>query len=169
MTALAAKAPRKPHGARRHREHPREGLLKTIAVFKLVKALLLIGVGLGSLKLLNPEAAATADRWVSVLSWRVGPKAASAVKNQLSSVPDSKLLLIGIAAFLYAGLFAVEGVGLWKGKRWAEFLTIIATSSFVPFEIYELIRHPTWQRGATLAINLLVVGYLVWKVRQRAS
>jgi len=169
MTALAAKAPRRAHRARRDRAHPREGLLKTIAVFKLVKALLLIGVGLGSVKLLNPEAAATADRWVSAVSWRVGPKAASAIKNHLSNVQDSKLLLVGIAAFLYAGLFAVEGGGLWKGKRWAEYLTIIATSSFVPFEIYELIRHPTWQRGATLGINLAVVGYLVWKVRQRPS
>ena len=51
-------------------------------------------------------------------------------------------------------------------KRWAEYLTIIATSSFVPFEIYELIRNASWQRGATLGINVFVVGYLVWKVRQ---
>ena len=145
----------------------REGLLKTIAVFKLVKALLLIAVGLGSFKLLDPAAAATADRWASLLSWRLGPKAADALKSQLASAQHSKLVLIGVAAFLYAGLFAVEGIGLWKAKRWAEYLTIIATSSFVPFEIYELIRHATWQRGATLGINLLVVGYLVWKVRQK--
>ena len=72
-------------------------------------------------------------------------------------------------AILYAGLFGVEGVGLWMGKRWAEYLTIIATSSFVPFEVYELIRHASWQRGATLGINLLVVGYLVWKVRRHAK
>ena len=147
----------------------RDGLLKTIAVFKLVKALLLFGVGLGAFKLLNPATAATADRWASVLSWRLGPKAADAIKSHLSSAQHSQLILVGIVAFLYAGLFAVEGIGLWRGKRWAEYLTIIATSSFVPFEIYELIRHTTWQRGATLGINLLVVGYLVWKVLQKES
>lgn len=149
--------------------HPREGVLKTIAVFKLIKALLLIGVGLGSFRLLNPATAETADRWASALAWRLGPKAASALEDKLSVVKDSTLLALGIAAFLYAGLFAVEGIGLWKAKRWAEHLTIIATSSFVPFEVYELLRRASWQRGATLGINLLVVGYLVWKVRQRAD
>ena len=75
--------------------------------------------------------------------------------------------MVGIVAFLYAGLFAVEGVGLWRSKRWAEYLTIIATASLVPFEVYELIRHVSWPRVATLGINLLVVGYLIWRVRQR--
>ena len=89
--------------------------------------------------------------------------------ERLSSLPDSKLKAIGLVAFLYAALFSVEGVGLWMAKRWAEYLTIIATSSFVPFEVYELVRRASWQRGATLGINLLVVGYLIWKVRQHAA
>lgn len=153
----------------RHGSQSRQGVLKTIAAFKLAKALLLIGVGLGAFKLLNPAAAEAADRWASALAWRLGPRAASAVHGGLSSVPDSKLRVIGIVALLYAALFSVEGIGLWMTKRWAEYLTIIATTSFVPFEVYELIRHASWQRGATLGINLLVVGYLVWKVRQHDS
>ena len=142
-------------------------MIRIIAVFKMVKALLLIGVGLGSLKLLDPGVAVAADRWASALAWRLGPRAASAVRDGVSSLEGSKLRLIAVIAFLYAALFAVEGVGLWMSKRWAEYLTIIATASFVPFEVYELFRHASWQRGATLGINLLVVGYLVWKVRQR--
>jgi uncharacterized membrane protein (DUF2068 family) len=157
------------HGTRAKRPESRNGLIRVIAVFKLVKTLLLVGVGMGSLKLLNPAAAETADRWASALAWRLGPRAASAVQDGVSSLSDSRLKLIGIVAFLYAGLFGVEGVGLWMEKHWAEYLTIIATSSFVPFEVYELIRHASWQRGVTLGINLLVVGYLVWKVRQRAA
>lgn len=156
-------------GARAQKRRSGSGLIRIIAIFKMVKALLLVGVGLGSLKLLNPEAAETADRWASALAWRLGPRAASAVQDGISSLSDSRLKLIGIVAFLYACLFGVEGVGLWMSKRWAEYLTIIATTSFVPFEAYELIRHASWQRGATLGINLLVVGYLVWKVRQRAA
>ena len=162
---MAVKASSGRRGTPRHRAKSREGVLKTIAAFKLVKALLLIGVGLGSLKLLNPTTADKAERWVSAFSWRLGPRAAS-VQNKLSGLQDSQLRLVGIVALLYAGLFAVEGVGLWKSKRWAEYLTIIATSSFVPFEVYELIRHASWQRVVTLGINLLVVGYLIWKVRQ---
>jgi len=156
-------------GAGGARPQSREGVLRAIAVFKAIKALLLIAVGLGCLKLLSPAMADTADRWASVLAWRLGPRAASAVQEKLSSLQPAQLKLVGTVAFLYAVLFAVEGVGLWMSKRWAEYLTIIATSSFVPFEIYELIRHASWQRCATLGINLFVVGYLVWKVRRAAA
>ena len=157
------------NGANKLRPQSGEAVLRTIAVFKSVKALLLIGVALGSLNLLNPATADTADRWASTLSWRFSPQAASAIQERLSSLQPAELKVAGSVAFLYAALFAVEGVGLWMLKRWAQYLTIIATSSFVPFEVYELIRHVSWQRGATLGINLLVVGYLVWKVRQRAA
>jgi hypothetical protein len=98
------------HGGRARRPGSRNGLIRIIAIFKLVKALLLVGVGLGSLKLLNPTAAETADRWASALAWRLGPRAASAVREGVSSLSDSRLKLIGIVAFLYAGLFAVAPV-----------------------------------------------------------
>lgn len=131
--------------------------------------MLLAAVSLGSFGLLNPAIAERAERWVSAVAWRLGPQAASAVEGRVSTLPASKLELAGVIALLYAGLFAVEGVGLWRAKRWAEYLTIVATSSFVPFEIYALARHASWHRAATLAVNLLVVGYLVWKVRQRRA
>jgi uncharacterized membrane protein (DUF2068 family) len=169
MNAVTVKASSDRRGTPRHRAKSREGVLKAIAAFKLVKALLLVGVSLGSLKLLNPTTADKAERWISAFSWRLGPRAAFAGQNRLPGFQDSQLRMVGIVAFLYAGLFAVEGVGLWKSKRWAEYLTIIATSSFVPFEAYELIRHASWQRVVTLGINLLVVGYLIWKVRQSAA
>ena len=40
----------------------------------------------------------------------------------------------------YGSLFATEGIGVWLERRWTEYLTIIATGSLVPFELYELIR-----------------------------
>ena len=73
-------------------------------------------------------------------------------------------MTIGIVAFFYAGLFSVEGVGLWRERRWAEYLTIVATASLVPFEVYEIVQHPSWPRVATLGVNLLAVGYLTWRV-----
>ena len=150
------------------RQHSR-GVLRVIAVFKLAKALLLVGIGLGALKLLDPAVAEQVRNWTSTLASQIGPQTASAVSDKISKLPHSKLLIAGIVSFLYASLFTVEGVGLWVGVRWAEYLTIIATSSLVPFEVYELIREVTWPRIATLVINLAIVGYLIWKVRQPAS
>ena len=69
-------------------------------------------------------------------------------------------------------MFLVEGVGLWRGKRWAEYLTLLVTASLLPFEILALYHRLTLPRTATLALNLLVIGYLVWRfwiVRPRQS
>ncbi len=143
------------------------GLLKVIAVFKLVKALLLLAAGLGALRLLDPATAESVRRWVHALAFRFDSPAFTGLAEEVLHLRASRLEIVGISAILYAALFTVEGVGLWLGRRWAEYLTIVATSSFIPFEIYELTRGVSWPRLVTLAINLVVVGYLVWKVRRK--
>jgi uncharacterized membrane protein (DUF2068 family) len=72
-------------------------------------------------------------------------------------------LAIGLAA--YALIELVEGAGLWLGKRWGEYFAMVATSIFLPYEVYDLIVKITWLRVAALAINLLLVIYLVWTKR----
>jgi uncharacterized membrane protein (DUF2068 family) len=59
----------------------------------------------------------------------------------------------------------VEGVGLWGGWRWAEYLAAVATSTFIPFEILELVAKPTPLKVAALVVNIVVVIYLVYKGR----
>jgi uncharacterized membrane protein (DUF2068 family) len=66
---------------------------------------------------------------------------------------------------LYATLFMIEGIGLWHEARWAEYLTIIATSSLLPLEIYELVQKLTLPRAAALVINLVAIAYLAWRIR----
>ena len=63
-------------------------------------------------------------------------------------------------------LLLTEGVGLAWGKRWAEYFTIIATSSFIPLEIYEIFRHTNVTKVVVLLINVAVVWYLVLELRR---
>lgn len=149
------------------REHSRDRILTAIAVFKFVKAFLLVATGVGALRLLNPTVADHARRWISALAWQIDPDAWPALEARLAWLQSPKLKLLSVAAFSYSMLFAVEGFGLWRAKRWAEYLTIVATCSFIPFEVYELTRRLTWPRVLTLVINLLVVVYLIWRVRRR--
>ena len=72
-------------------------------------------------------------------------------------------LAIGLAC--YAVIELVEGIGLWQGKRWGEYFAVVATSVFIPYEIYDLTVKITWLRAAAFAVNLLLVGYLVWTRR----
>ena len=72
-------------------------------------------------------------------------------------------LAIGLA--VYALIELVECVGLWLGKRWGEYFAMVATSIFLPYEIYDLTLKITWLRLAAFVINLLLVIYLVWTKR----
>jgi len=65
----------------------------------------------------------------------------------------STLLLVAVLLLVYALVEIVEGVGLWYAKRWAEYLTVVATAAFLPLEIYELTEKVSW-------LNILAVLYI---------
>jgi uncharacterized membrane protein (DUF2068 family) len=81
--------------------------------------------------------------------------------QRLFAVSIRNLYLIAAAAAAYGVLEACEAVGLWLGRRWAEYLTFIATVVFVPYEIYELTKSISWLKVLALLINLLIVIYLL--------
>jgi uncharacterized membrane protein (DUF2068 family) len=77
------------------------------------------------------------------------------------AVKPSTLALIVLALAAYAALQVVEGIGLWLLKRWGEYFAVIATSVFLPLEIYDLTTGITFTRTATFAINIAAVIYLL--------
>jgi hypothetical protein len=72
---------------------------------------------------------------------------------------------LGLALIAYAVLEGVEGVGLWRTRRWAEYLTFIATTLLLPLEIYELLERVTVLRILGFVLNVAVVVYLIWAKR----
>jgi uncharacterized membrane protein (DUF2068 family) len=149
-------------------------LLRLLALERGARGLLLAVAAAGLAKLVSSH--------VAVADWlgRVA-QAAQPLGDQVGwDVARSHLLadalhLLGknggtfaLVAWLAAGYGAmqiVEGVGLWGGWRWAEYLAAIATSVFVPLEVYELSHHPTITKALALAVNLFAVAYLVLKGR----
>ena len=75
------------------------------------------------------------------------------------------LTYLAIGLVLYALIELTEGVGLWLGQRWGEYFAMVATSVFLPAEVYDLTVKITWLRVGALVINLLLVVYLVWTKR----
>jgi uncharacterized membrane protein (DUF2068 family) len=75
------------------------------------------------------------------------------------------ITLIAVSAMLYAALEATEGVGLAMRRRWAEYLTVIATGVLIPYEAYEVLTRPTLFKVGALLLNLAVVGYLGYRKR----
>ncbi len=77
----------------------------------------------------------------------------------------SHIDVLAIGAIVYALLEGTEGVGLAMRRRWAEYLTVIATGILIPYELFEVIRHVTLFKVGALLLNLAVVGYLAYRKR----
>jgi uncharacterized membrane protein (DUF2068 family) len=85
--------------------------------------------------------------------------------ERLFAVSITNLYLAGAVIAAYAALEGVEAIGLWLGRRWAEYLTFVATVVFVPYEIDELIKGVSVLKVVTLVINLAIVAYLLFSKR----
>jgi uncharacterized membrane protein (DUF2068 family) len=85
--------------------------------------------------------------------------------DKLFTLSKGTLVEAGIALLGYALLEGVEAIGLWYGKRWAEYLTFVATVVFLPFEIYELTEKVSPLKVIGFVINLAVVIYLIYAKR----
>lgn len=137
-------------------------MLRLIAVFRLSKSAVLVMAALGALKLLDHSAAAQFNEWLSAIPFVERHPALQEAAAKITTARPRHLEIVASAALAYAALFAVEGIGLWKQRVWAEYLTIAATTtSFIPFEVYELTRRFTPLRLAVLVANAAIVVYLV--------
>lgn len=85
--------------------------------------------------------------------------------DQLFSLRTSRLHLFAAIAIVYALIELIEAVGLWYGKRWAEYLTLIVTASLLPVEIHELTVHLSPFKIITFLLNVAVVVYLLYAKR----
>jgi len=141
-------------------------LVRFIAVFKLLKAALLIAVGLGALHLIHKDIAGVMEHVVWKLGLDPGNRYIDKALEKSGTLTPQKIRSLGIVSFIYAGLFLTEGIGLWMVKRWAEWFSVIITTSLVPVEVYEIHRHPSAIKILVLVINIAVVGYLLYRIRR---
>jgi uncharacterized membrane protein (DUF2068 family) len=141
--------------------------LVLIAAFKLAQALLFIAIGVGALRLVGKDIGDMLERFANHLRFNTEPRFVIFILEKSSLVTDHMLRRIGAVVFIYAALDLIEGTGLYLEKAWAEYLTLAITASFLPWEIFEVLRKLTWIRCGLLTINALVVFYLLKMVIER--
>jgi uncharacterized membrane protein (DUF2068 family) len=140
---------------------PRHPALAWIAIFKLGKAVALLILAAAMLRLLKPGALDHLVGRLAEFPLAAGWQPMMRVIDWLMDLSPHKIMLAGGLACGYALLYAIEGVGLWLQKRWAEYLTTVATASLIPFELWELTRGLSAPKFAALAINIAIVIYLI--------
>ena len=85
--------------------------------------------------------------------------------SRVFDLSPTEITWITIGVVAYACLQLVESYGLWNMKRWGEYLTVVATSVFLPWEIYEVTEKITVLRVGALIINIAAVIWLLWSKR----
>jgi uncharacterized membrane protein (DUF2068 family) len=149
-------------------------LLRLLALERGARGVLLIAAAAGLAQLASSHVAVA--EWLGRLAqaaqplgdqigWDVARSRILVQAEDLLGHSSGTFTLVAWLIAAYGTLQIVEGVGLWGGWRWAEYLAAIATSAFVPLEVYELYDHPTVVKAGALAINLAAVAYLVLKGR----
>ena len=133
----------------------------------MAQAALFIALGVGLLHLLHKDIEDELTRLIDHLRFNPESKLINFILIQASIVDDRMLRRVSEVFFAYAGLGMIEGIGLYLEKGWAEYLTLFITASFLPWEIFEVIRRLTWIRAGLLVVNVLVFLYLLKVVTDR--
>jgi len=147
----------------------RAAVLRLIAAFKLIKGLLLVILGVATISFRHRDVTAVLGTWVDQLHLDPGGRLVHGLLVHAADFHARRLVAIGAGMLVYAALLLTEGFGLLLRRRWAEYLTVLATGLLVPLELYEIARRPTWTRLAVLAVNVVIVWYLVIRLRERAD
>jgi uncharacterized membrane protein (DUF2068 family) len=140
-------------------------VLRLIAIYKLLYSVFFTAVGLGLLKLRGHNVVDFLNAHL-IVPYHLNPENREVywLLDKADMLTSHRLLLLGYAAFFYAALFALEGIGLYLRKHWAEYLVVIVTGSLLPLEIYELVLKIALWKVVAVLCNLLIVVYLIHRL-----
>lgn len=135
--------------------------VRTVATIEFVKGILVVMAGLGAFSMRHKDIWGIAESLLE--SFHVNPNHAyvGVFIDLVYRVSDWRLWKIAVVAAIYVTLRFIEAYGLWYVRPWAEWLAMASGAMYIPFEAADLIRRPTWFRLAVLAINLLIVFYML--------
>jgi uncharacterized membrane protein (DUF2068 family) len=141
-------------------------VLKLIAAVKIVKGVALAGVALGLFSIVHRDLDTLANDFIEFM--RISPENhyAKLLLEKAGVVEPHSIVRAGIATAFYAAILLSEGIGLWFGAPWAEYVVIISTGAFVPEEILTMIRKPDLAKGIVILVNAVILFYVisvVWK------
>jgi uncharacterized membrane protein (DUF2068 family) len=145
-------------------------VLRLLAIERLVRAVILLGLAYGIVRFRAAEESlrATFDRALPAakplerelhIDLTDSPLVAR-IHSLLESKPHT-LAVLAVAFVAYAALQLAEGIGLFLLKRWGEYVAAVGTAALLPVEVHEILARFTIPRLLALLINIAAVLYLL--------
>jgi len=155
--------------------HPADktpNVLRLIAAVKMLKGVALAGVALGLFSIVHRDLDTLAMQFIDFM--RISPENhyAKLLLEKAGVVEPHSIMKAGIVTAFYAAILLSEGIGLWIGAPWAEYVVIATTGAFVPEEILTMVREPNLTKGIMILVNAVILVYVisvVWKKRHHAK
>ena len=138
--------------------------LRGIAVLEATKGVLVVLAGIGLAALLHEHAQAIAEAIVARLHLNPGSRYPTIFLSLAAHPDDPRLWAVAASAGVYAAMRFTEAYGLWFGRTWAQWLGAWSGAIYIPVELYEAVRHPTWIHIGLAVANAAIVAYLATSI-----
>jgi uncharacterized membrane protein (DUF2068 family) len=142
--------------------------LRTIALFEAAKGLVVLVAGSGLLLLVHRDVQAMAERFVSHLHLDPAKRYPRIFLHIVTEATPARLRLLALGALAYSSIRFAEAYGLWRDRRWAEWMGLVTGVVYIPFEARAFLRHRHLESLTALAVNLAIVVYLAVRLRAEA-
>jgi uncharacterized membrane protein (DUF2068 family) len=141
--------------------HKGDGWMRLVAAGRFLYGFILLAVGLTIFNLIGKNLSAEFLKLIA--KWHIDAHLFYVhwLLQKISTVNDGFLVLLTVGNFIYAALAFIEGAGLLCDKRWAFWLVILDTASFIPIEFHQLYKGFSWINFALLLFYIATVIYLL--------
>jgi uncharacterized membrane protein (DUF2068 family) len=135
--------------------------VRTVATFEFTKGIVVVLAGLGIFSMRHKDIWGLTESFLEFLHVNPHHHVVGVFIALVSRLSDVRLWKIATVAAVYAILRFVEAYGLWYASPWAEWLAIASGSIYIPFEVADLLRRPSWIRFLIVVINVGIVLYML--------
>jgi uncharacterized membrane protein (DUF2068 family) len=149
-------------------------VLRLLAADRLLRAILIFFVAYGvfrfradrdAVRRAVAEDLPLVQQLANSVHWNIADSSLMHTATSVLEAEPGTLTWAIVALLVYGAILTAEAVGLWRLRRWGEYLSAVATSIFIPVEVYELVEKLTWVRVGALILNIAAVAYLVLRKR----
>lgn len=140
-------------------------LLRLVALFEFFKGVFVLLIGLSAILLVHKDAWVIAESLLALLHINTDRHWAQLFLNFADDITDTRLWIAARLAFVYSALRFAEAYGLWRQRRWAEWVAFGSGTLLIPLEIRGLLRGITPVKSVLFIGNLAIIFYMLYLLR----
>ena len=149
------------HALRRRHFTKTSAALRTIAMFEVIKAAVVLVLSCGLFHIMHKNLDEFAERVVQVLHVNPEGKLSNLFFELASHSSNRDLCVLALGTLAYASVSLTEAYGLWREREWAQWFSLLSTASYLPTELYWMLGHPSWLKCAVLIINIVIFLFML--------